>query len=242
MCDDWMPTIRLRLTPEQFQQLPRHAAYKYEYLGGDALLSPRARHYHALLHLTPSTVECDVPLRPARADDFTNLITLFAETFREIQPFGSLDDATRLLAARQTLERTRTGGDGPWIEPASFVVEGNGSPAGAIFITLLPPGDPNDWDNYRWQEPPPADAINRCLGRPHLTWILIDPVCAGQGLGTALLATATNALLALGFHDLASTFMVGNTSSTHWHWRNGFELLSHPNSYRRARRAFRGLK
>src|SRR2546423_464085 len=31
MCDDWMPVIRLPLTLDQFHQLPRNPAYKYEY-------------------------------------------------------------------------------------------------------------------------------------------------------------------------------------------------------------------
>ena len=34
MCDEWMPTIKLALTPEQFRQLPRNPAYHYEYLDG----------------------------------------------------------------------------------------------------------------------------------------------------------------------------------------------------------------
>ena len=31
MCDDWMPTIELPITIEQFHQLPRNRACKYEY-------------------------------------------------------------------------------------------------------------------------------------------------------------------------------------------------------------------
>ena len=34
MCDEWMPTVVLPLSAEQFRQLPRNAAYKYERLGG----------------------------------------------------------------------------------------------------------------------------------------------------------------------------------------------------------------
>ena len=51
MCDDWMPTIRLALPREQLRQLPRNAAYKYEVVNGQVFLTPRPRHYHALLDL-----------------------------------------------------------------------------------------------------------------------------------------------------------------------------------------------
>jgi GNAT superfamily N-acetyltransferase len=248
MCDEWMPVIKLPMTVEEFRQVPRNPAYKYEYLEGQLWLSPRPRHYHALLDLEAQAVPLDVPMRGVQEADWADLQPVFAGAFQYIQPFGSLDEATRRQAARQALERTRTGGDGPWIEPASFVAlspgEGADGPPGpplqgAIFTTLLPGGDPCDWDSYYWREPPPADCLARRLGQPHLTWIFTAPAAAGQGLGTALLAMAVNALLGLGYTQLLSTFMLGNESSMLWHWRNGFRLLAYPGSQRRWRRPLR---
>src|SRR5437879_3855988 len=109
MCDQWMPVIRLPLSLEQFHQLPRNPAYKYEYLGGEAYLSPRPRHYHGLLELTPREADPAVPLRPARPEDFSELETVFAAAFSRVQPFGSVETATRSEAARQCLEKTRSG-------------------------------------------------------------------------------------------------------------------------------------
>ena len=109
-------------------------------------------------------------------------------------------------------------------------------PIGAILITLLPHGDPCDWDSYSWAEAPPADCIERRLGRPHLTWIFVSPTDRGFGTGTALLAASVHALLALGFTQLLSTFMAGNDQSILWHWRNGFQLLAHPGSVRLMRK------
>lgn len=236
MCDSWMPAIELRLTPRDYARLPRNAAYKYEYIDGVAYLTPRPKHYHALLALRPWAVADDVTLRPVRPEDWEDLVPVFAEVFRTIQPFGSLDESGRQSAARRALGRTRTGGDGPWIEAASFLALEQGQVAGAVFTTLLPDGDPCDADSYYWREPPPPDAVGRRLGRPHLTWIFVSPWWAGQGVGTALLGAAVNALLGLGFTELLSTFMLGNDSSTLWHWRAGFRLLAHPHSYRRERR------
>jgi GNAT superfamily N-acetyltransferase len=248
MCDEWMPVIKLPLTLEQFHQLPRNPAYKYEYLGGEVYLSPRPRHYHALLDLAPRDPPREIgrkgdgiSLRPLRFGDWVGLEPLFSGAFRSIQPFGSLEDEERREATRQSLERTRTGSDGPLIEAASFVAEQEGGLVGAILITLLPDGDPCDWDSYHWRQPPPADCISRRLGRPHLTWVFVSHGEAGRGVGTALLAAAVNALLRLGFQELLSTFMLGNESSMLWHWRNGFRLLAYPGSVRLMQARFQRL-
>ncbi len=248
MCDEWMPALQLPLTWEQFEQLPRHPAYRYEYLDGLAYLSPRARHYHAQLDLSqadftgsPPQDADELELCRVQADDWPELMQLFAEAFHRTQPYGSLTDAVRLEAAKHALERTRTGGDGPWLQQASFVAvdrqanEPSQRLLGAIFITLLPDGDPCEWDSYYWTGPPPANCVEQCLGRPHLTWIFVAPLLAGRGVGTLLLGAAVRELLALGYPQLVSTFMIGNDSSMLWHWRNGFRLLAYPGSFRRKR-------
>jgi len=244
MCDEWMPTLQLPLTWEQFLKLPRNAVYRYEYEKGNALLSPAPRHYHALLDLhdyRPSAAEVtdDVVLRPMVADDFLPLEAPFQAAFHRIQPFGSLDDALQREAAHQCLQRTQTGGDGPWIQEASFVAtrqEGEGDLRGAILITLLPPGDPGEWASYYWTAAPPADCVARCQGRPHLTWVFVAPPHAGYSIGTALLSAAVQRLAAMGYNQMATTFMLGNEASMLWHWRNGFQLLPYPGSPRRVQR------
>ncbi len=233
MCDHWMPTIKLPLTAEQFGQLPRNPAYRYEYRDGCAHLTPRARHYHALLSLRPIETPEPVAVEPISAAALADLVLLFAEAFEAIQPYGGLDEATRRRAAAEALERTRGGGDGPWIEQASFLARRQGDVVGAILVTLLPEGDPCDWSSYYWPGRAPEHCIEQRLGRPHLTWIFVAPLRAGQGVGTALLARTVRALLALGYTELLSTFMIGNDSSLLWHWRNGFRLLAYPGSLRR---------
>src|SRR5207248_954273 len=113
-----------------------------EYIGGQAYLSPRPRHYHALLQLQPRTLSADVTVRPVVTAEVMNLDRLFAASFRSIQPFGGLDDTTRLQASRESLARALAGGDGPFIERASFVAVDEERTMGAVLVTLLPDGDP----------------------------------------------------------------------------------------------------
>lgn len=231
-----MPFVQLPLTPEQFRQLPRNAAYRYEYVDGQAWLNPRPRFYHALLDLERFGVEkaADVILRPLAEDDWEALVEVFAEAFRNQQPFGCQPEVTRHIAARRSLAQTRNGGDGPWVAAASFVAEDDdGALLGAALVTLLPLRDPTDWDAYHWSTPPPPDCIARREGRPHLTWIFVRPDCAGEGVGTALLRATAGALGEMGYSVLLSTFLVGNDSSMLWHWRAGFRLLAYPGSRRR---------
>jgi GNAT superfamily N-acetyltransferase len=244
MCDEWMPAIKLPLSWEQFHQLPRNPAYKYEYFNNTAYLTPRPKHFHAVLDLEPAARELPVEaeegtrLRPLECSHILDLQPLFAGAFSRTQPFGSLDDATRKQAAHQCLERTATGKDGPLIEPACFVAfaETRNRPVGAIMVTLLPDSDPCDWDSYYWCEPPSPDCVARRLGRPHLTWIFVSPLRVGHGLGSALLAASVNGLLRLGYTQLLSTFLFGNEASMLWHWRAGFRLLPYPGSWRRIKK------
>jgi hypothetical protein len=245
--DRWFSMIKLPLSWEQFYQLPRDAAYKYEYFDGHAWLSPRPKQYHALLELRPvedpPTIEAQSPvrLRPLAADDWERLSPVFAGAFHRVQPFASLNDEDRAEAARTCLRLTREGNDGPLIEPACFVAEdaSNGQPVGAVLVTIMPDVDLTEFHSLRWREPPPADWLERSLGRPHLTWIFVSPWDAGHGIGSALLDASIRQLLAHRYRELASTFLLGNDASLLWHWRNGFRLLAYPGSPRQLHRRIR---
>jgi GNAT superfamily N-acetyltransferase len=231
-----MPQLRLPLSEEQFRQLPRNAAYRYDHVQGVAWINPRPRYFHAQLDFDDFTAEAasDVTVRRLEGRDWEPMAELFALAFRVQQPFAGQSDERRLLAARASLAQSKRGGDGPLIERASFVARGEDAGLiGAMLVTLLPPGDPTDWDSYYWASPPPADCIETCFGVPHLTWVFVHPERAGRGVGTALLRAAVGELRRLGFTHILSTFISGNDSSMLWHWRVGFRLLSYPGSPRR---------
>ena len=249
MCDEWMPTLQLSITLDEWRQLPRNASYKYEYIYGRAWLTPRPKFYHALLDLTaladkPLVGQTGaVTLHPLADDDWPELVSVFSAAFDRQQPFSSLKHDERDVAARKSLEFTRTGGDGPLLAQASFTARDgqHGNPVGAILVTLLPDVDPTNWGAFHWKEPPPPDCVARRLGRPHLTWIFVSPFHTGEGVGTTLLEAAVRGLWEMGFTQLASTFLSGNDSSMLWHWRNGFRLLEYPGSKRKMRAELKAL-
>jgi hypothetical protein len=245
MLDDWFSTIRLPLSWRQFHRLPQNPAYKYEYLSKAAWLSPRPKIYHARLELRP--LQQDLPLevdargavrfRRLEERDWGRLSRLFAASFDRVQPFASLGARRRLDAARACLRQTRHGGDGPIIAPACHVAVSarRNRPVGAILVTLVPPVDLDDIWSLKWKSQPPPDCVNQRLGHAHLTWIFVGPWQSGHGVGTALLAMASHSLTELGYSQLVSSFILGNTSSMLWHWRNGFELLAYAGSIREFR-------
>jgi ribosomal protein S18 acetylase RimI-like enzyme len=244
MIDQWFSVIRLPLSWRQFQQLPWNPAYKYEYFDRAAWLSPRPKTYNTRLALRASA---DAPpeeiavhrrairFRRLEDRDWSRLTCPFAGAFHHVPPFASLTDRRRLDAARDCLRSTRDGHDGPMIQSACFVArdEETSRPVGASLLTLIPPADLDDLWSMRWDTPPPPDCVERRLGHAHLTWIFVSPLYAGHGIGTALLAHSVEALIALGYNELISSFLLGNESSMLWHWRNGFELLPYVGSFRR---------
>jgi GNAT superfamily N-acetyltransferase len=249
MFEHWFRTIKLPLSRKQFHQLPQNPAYKYEFLSKEVWLSPRPKYYSARLTLRPphehAPLEVDahepVGFRCLEQRDWGRLSKLFVRAFRDVQPFASLSDRQRLKAARACLKATRAGIDGPLIEPACHVAfrRDDRNPRGAILVTLIPVFDLADCWSFRWKTPPPPDCIEKRLGRPHLTWIFVEPRHAGYGVGTALLAHATRCLRALGYTELISSFLLGNSSSELWHWRCGFNLLPYVGSRREFRARMR---
>ena len=227
--------IELPITIDQFHTLPQNSAYKYEYWDGRAVLSPRPKSQRGVLDLRPLPKEGAWDVRPLPPADIRSLDRLFYSAFVRQQPFASLD-AEAGRAAREYLRRTADGEDGPLIPAACFQVFGRHpeGPVGAALVTLEPEEVADDPFAGSWKGGPPADALERRLGCPHLTWIFVNLWEARHGAGTRLLAEVVDALLGLGYDRLASTFLQGNDPSVFWHWRNGFRLVPWSNYMRKA--------
>jgi hypothetical protein len=234
MRDEWFPHIAFPIPIEQFHQIPKSPLYKWEYWNGEARLSARPKSYHCLLDLKSGPVADSVivhrneilRIRPLNELDWDQLPEVFSAAFSHIVPFCGMEDLVAMEAARCCLDRTRIGGEGPLVEQACFVAANqNDEPCGAALITLTRDIDLTSLDRLHW-ETPPDRALERGLGRPHLTWVFVPPLLSRHGVGSAMLGHAVNALVKLSYHELGSTFWLGNESSALWHWMNGFRLVS----------------
>src|SRR5260370_11919361 len=97
MLNDWYRCIRLPITIDQFQQLPRNPVYKYEYFGDYALLTPRPKTYNALLELKPQIAPPEIHSQPEPvsfrglpADDWAEFAPLFSRSFHPVLPSATL--------------------------------------------------------------------------------------------------------------------------------------------------------
>lgn len=231
--------LQFPMSAADFVHLPRHPAYRYEHFNDTAWLTPQQRWYHAELDLETFSAPPDIAfenqlaVRPFAEADWEGLPALFAASFGTVPPYGCMDEKRLLEASRECIEQTRHGGDGPIVAPACFsAVDEKQRVRGCVLITLIRPVDLTDSSSEcRWK-----GAASDSIGRPHLTWIFVSPAHSGHGAGTRLLAAAMRQLLLLGYQDLASTFLLGNEASALWHWRNGFRLLGHPQSWRELRK------
>lgn len=238
--------VELPLTIDEFHRLPRNPAYKYEYFGGRCVLTPRPKLFACARDLSPVVADPwePVEVRHLPAAEAPGLAGLFAATLRRTQPFESLDREAADAALAATFNKTLSGEDGPLVEAACFRAvdprEGRRGDVGGVLVTLVPPDVLTVPFAGLWKTPPPADAVAKRLGVPHLTWVFVHPWEARHGIGAVLLAAVVDALRGLGFTDLASTFALDNGPSALWHWRHGFRLLPQMSAFHKhweARRA-----
>ena len=241
--DEHFRRIEFPLTIDEFHQLPRNAAYKYEYFDAKAVLTPRPKYFLCSLDLTTANVEADsdcevVPVPLAEAP---TLEPLFVTGLQNTQPFASLTQEQATCSATVVFRHMLRGKDGPIIEAACFqaLSKRDKTPIGALFVTLVPKALLTEPFAANWREPPPPDAVEKRLGLPHLTWVFVAPRFARQGIATTLLAATIPALRQLGFDHLVSTFMLDNGPSAVWHWRNGFQVLPQMSAIRKELRSGR---
>ena len=214
MLEQCFPPFELGMSWEEFQKLPRHSCYRYSYQNGIAKVTPNLRSYHCRLDLTKlenkAPADEIVPLQEEHWPLLPALLVAGLSHLGMVPPQeSSIAEHLQQIQDEESL-----------ISETCFAIhqEDSQNLAGAILITRCPVGDLETFD------------LNKLVPQPHLTWIVIHPSCQRHGLGRQLLTASTHALQALEFQELLSTFLLGNDRATLWHWKMGFELLSHPMS------------
>ncbi len=114
------------------------------------------------------------------------------------------------------IEGVFNGKYGPLLDTCSLLVEEEGRALGATIIT--------DWTDERIGQK-----------QPLLAFLMTHPDASGQGLGTFLLSTSINALLARGESELVLFVTVGNSAAQHVYQKLGFEVEEEFEAYRTTR-------
>ena len=238
MLNDWFQDVDFEISWTTFQKLPRHPAFRYEYLSERCRVSPRPRYYHARLSLesweqkSSDSLSKEVLVETLGETNCDDLHDSFLQAFARTVPFSQLSEVERQRSVRQLLERTFSGLDGPLHRDSSHVLRdrASGTILGASLITLLPSEDLERFDHPDWRASVPSNAAETNWGFPHLTWIFVSSSWQRRGLSSCLLDATVSALKNRGDRTLLSTFLLGNDPSLLWHWKMGFQLLSHVSS------------
>lgn len=186
-----------------WERIPRHPDWKYEYWDGAAQLSFRPRG----LHVRRATAH---PLNSERhtgrlfdaSRDTAAVRAFLREVWSAEDPCVTFDDQTAQRWLSDTLDEsfrrlTATGG---------AIVEEDAAITGTLLV-----------------ERPHRDA-----DAPWLTWLSVRSGHRCDGVATALLATVLPALHAVGVTQVDSFVSPANRASVSWHWRHGFELVADP--------------
>ncbi|TWT59042.1 hypothetical protein KOR42_24310 [Thalassoglobus neptunius] len=238
MLNDWFQDVEFEISWATFQKLPRHPAFRYEYLSERCRVSPRPRYYHARFNLeswepqTSDSICNEVVVESLGETNCDDLHDSFLQAFARTVPFCQLSESERRRSVHQLLERTFSGLDGPLHRASSHVLRerASGIILGASLITLLPSEDLERFDHPDWRASVPSDAAETNWGFPHLTWIFVASKRQRLGLSSCLLDATVSRLKDRGDRTLLSTFLLGNDQSLLWHWKMGFQLLSHVSS------------
>lgn len=197
-----MRSRRIKMTVEEFELLPLQAGWKCEYWDGRAHFTPRHTAVIVRAPISARVVETHTArlVRPVTPDDTPALVQVFYESFRRTVEYCDWEDDAIRESARSAIKGYWNGKRGA-PHPASFLSVAATNPATVTGAALVVQG----------RECPALDILFIRRQR--------------RGLGSALVSSAMNALLADGETLLESAYDLANEGSRLWHEKFGFTEL-----------------
>lgn len=194
--------VRIPLSFEDHERIPRHPDWRWEYWDGAAQISYRprpicVRRWNGLPVVRRG--RHDVRLVHG-ADDLAR--AFLAEFWRAEDPCRTFEQETAIEWLRACLDDSFA----RLAEPAGAVADVSGQVVGVVLL----------------------ERPHRNEAAPFLSWLSVRPGYRCDGVGTALLAAIVDALNAGGVQWLDSGASPANRASLVWHWRNGFQALPDP--------------
>jgi GNAT superfamily N-acetyltransferase len=190
--------MRLPLSPDLLQRLPRHPDWKYEMVKGEAWLSSRPRPLmlrRSTNLAVPAVTLSGVEIRTIDARrDRSKIAKLLMDVWVDEDPYRSLEDPKILLQSE--IERSLE-------DPGLGVIAIDEQ--GVCAVVLMP-----------------------STTAPALMWLTVRRDARERGLATALLRVVVQTLSAHGMDELASGTSAANVPSLRWHLTRGFQLAPDP--------------
>jgi GNAT superfamily N-acetyltransferase len=190
--------MRLPLSPDLLQRLPRHPDWKYEMVKGEAWLSSRPRPLmlrRSTNLAVPAVTLSGVEIRTIDARrDRSEIAKLLMDVWVDEDPYRSLEDPKILLQSE--IERSLE-------DPGLGVIAIDEQ--GVCAVVLMP-----------------------STTAPALMWLTVRRDARERGLATALLRVVVQTLSAHGMDELASGTSAANVPSLRWHLTRGFQLAPDP--------------
>lgn len=200
---------QIEMPLDEFERLPWRWGWKYEYMDGCAIVSPRDHYVFVRAPVTPhlASLPCDdhdlhIQSVAAHDDpvDIKRLVSAFIDAFVETAEFCDYEYAQIEAAA--------------WKRINGFFASKHGRPHPASRIAIVP-------DEHH----PVVGAalIARREDGPVLDLLFVRRAWQRTGLATRLVARVMNELYVAGATSLRSAYHVANEQSAAWHRRFGFE-------------------
>lgn len=203
-----MRSEHLEMSRDDYDMLPRRWGWKYEYMDGCAVITPRDYYVSLRAEVTRRDViipdDDELHLQPfamntANPFDEQRLVSAFVDAFADSVEFcdGEYADIEA----------------GAWKSVNGFVTGKRGTPHPASRVALVP----------AQHFPVVGAAFVTANGDDvALDLLLVRPRWQRCGLGTALVAAVINELQGAGVTSLRSSYHIANEASAAWHTRFGF--------------------
>ncbi|MEZ4710633.1 MAG: GNAT family N-acetyltransferase [Caldilineaceae bacterium] len=185
------------MTIDEFHLMPRKLGWKHEYWDGKAHITPSHVVVTATVAVAPRAAYTPFTLQPVAAQDVPALEPVYFAAFQDAIDYCDWELAKIKSAAQQNLTSFFAGERGQPMSASRMARHGD-EIIGAALI------------------------VEKKEQSPFLDLLFVASAFQRQGVATALVAAALNALHAAGFPQLSSRYLLGNAESRSWHHRFAF--------------------
>jgi ribosomal protein S18 acetylase RimI-like enzyme len=192
-------SIHRRMSFVAFKRLRRRLGWKHEYYGGQAHITPSRITVTFLLDLAPRNHNGTDVIRPLGIEDAKALQDPFRAAFALAPEYADYPEDRFRQTADKYIQGFFGSVRGEWSR-VSVVAEVGGRIVGAALV--------------KHQRPYPL-----------LDCLFVHPYHARQGLATAMVSHAVNALVKSGESRLLSYVLLANGPSLDWHYHFGFREI-----------------